>query len=65
MEPGEKFDSLGHSEGSFALWYVLNGMLELNISVHAYRVNPGCSVVAKTDLPHSYKTRGIHAQFLL
>ena len=54
MYPGEKFESGGHSEGTCELLHVSQGSLLLSLGEERLTVNEGCSVIARTDLPHSY-----------
>ncbi|HDR2804858.1 TPA: helix-turn-helix domain-containing protein [Enterobacter asburiae] len=60
MQPGEKFASPGHPEGTLELFYVQTGVLTLGVLDHLYTVNTGCSATAKTDVPHFYENRGEH-----
>lgn len=54
MHPGEIFDSQGHSDGTCELLHVVQGSLLLTLGDERLSVNEGCSVIARTDLPHSY-----------
>ena len=58
MQPGEKFASPGHTEGTLELFYVQSGTLTLGVQEHVYRVNTGCSATARTDVPHFYENQG-------
>ena len=58
MQPGEKFASPGHTEGTLELFYVQSGTLTLDVQEHVYRVNTGCSATARTDVPHFYENQG-------
>ncbi|HDR2861275.1 TPA: helix-turn-helix domain-containing protein [Enterobacter asburiae] len=60
MQPGEKFASPGHPEGTLELFYVQSGALTLGVQDHLYTVNTGCSATARTDVPHFYENRGEH-----
>ncbi|EPL6456534.1 helix-turn-helix domain-containing protein [Providencia rettgeri] len=55
MYPGEIFDSPGHSNGTCELLHVMQGSLLLTLGEESLTVNEGCSVIARTDLPHSYE----------
>ncbi|MCA1176691.1 MULTISPECIES: helix-turn-helix transcriptional regulator [unclassified Pantoea] len=54
MYPGEIFDSPGHSDGTCELIHVVKGALLLTLGEEHHNVKEGCSVIARTDLPHSY-----------
>ena len=58
MQPGEKFASPGHTEGTLELFYVQSGMLTLGVKDHLYRVKTGCSATTRTDVPHFYENQG-------
>jgi transcriptional regulator with XRE-family HTH domain len=58
MQPGEKFASPGHPEGTLELFYVQTGTLTLGVQDHLYLVKTGCSATARTDVPHFYENRG-------
>ncbi|AEN64986.1 Cupin 2 conserved barrel domain protein [Enterobacter soli] len=58
MQPGEKFTSPGHPEGTLELFYVQTGTLTLGVQEHLYVVNTGCSATARTDVPHFYENQG-------
>ena len=58
MQPGEKFTSAGHPQGTLELFYVQQGTLTLGVQEHRYSVNTGCSATARTDVPHFYENRG-------
>lgn len=58
MQPGEKFASPGHPEGTLELFYVQMGTLTLGVQDHLYQVNTRCSATARTDVPHFYENRG-------
>ncbi|MCM7236917.1 helix-turn-helix domain-containing protein [Enterobacter bugandensis] len=57
MQPGEKFASPGHAEGTLELFYVQSGTLTLGVKDHVYQVKTGCSATARTDVPHFYENR--------
>lgn len=57
MQPGEKFASPGHAEGTLELFYVQSGTLTLGVQDHVYQVKTGCSATARTDVPHFYENR--------
>lgn len=54
LHPGEIFESPGHSDGTFELIHVVQGSLQLTLGEENLKVSEGCSVIARTDLPHSY-----------
>ncbi|NIG21053.1 helix-turn-helix transcriptional regulator [Pantoea sp. Al-1710] len=54
MHPGEIFDSPGHSDGTCELLHVVQGSLLLTLGEERLIVSEGSSVIARTDLPHSY-----------
>ena len=58
MQPGEKFASPGHTEGTLELFYVQSGTLTLGVQDHVYLVKTGCSATARTDVPHFYENQG-------
>ncbi|HCT2587248.1 helix-turn-helix domain-containing protein [Escherichia coli] len=58
MQPGEKFASPGHTEGTLELFFVQSGTLTLGIQEHEYLVKTGCSATARTDVPHFYENQG-------
>ncbi|HBT4732654.1 TPA: helix-turn-helix domain-containing protein [Klebsiella quasipneumoniae subsp. similipneumoniae] len=58
MQPGEKFSSPGHTEGTLELFYVQSGTLTLGVQGHVYLVKTGCSATARTDVPHFYENQG-------
>ena len=55
MHNGEIFNSPGHSDGTCELIHVVRGSLLLTLGEERLTVNEGCSVIARTDLPHSYE----------
>jgi hypothetical protein len=57
MQPGEKFASPGHTEGTLELFYVQTGTLTLGVQDHLYLVKTGCSATARTTFLISMKTR--------
>lgn len=57
MQPGEKFASPGHTEGTLELFYVQTGTLTLGVKDHLYQVKTGCSATARTDVPHFYENQ--------
>lgn len=57
MQPGEKFASPGHTEGTLELLYVQTGTLTLGVKDHLYQVKTGCSATARTDVPHFYENQ--------
>jgi transcriptional regulator with XRE-family HTH domain len=57
MQPGEKFASPGHAEGTLELFYVQSGTLTLGVQDHVYQIKTGCSATARTDVPHFYENR--------
>lgn len=57
MQPGEKFASPGHPEGTLELFYVQTGTLTLGVQDHQYVVKTGCSATARTDVLISTRTR--------
>ncbi len=57
MQPGEKFHSPGHTEGTLELFYVQAGSLTLGVQDHLYLLKTGCSATARTDVPHFYENR--------
>ncbi|EGI6811208.1 helix-turn-helix domain-containing protein [Escherichia coli] len=57
MQPGEKFVSPGHTNGTLELFYVQTGTLTLGIQDHMFLVKTGCSATARTDVPHFYENR--------
>ncbi|HGM5003741.1 helix-turn-helix domain-containing protein [Serratia ureilytica] len=58
MQPGEKFSSPGHPEGTLELFYVQTGTLTLGVQNHLYLVKASCSATARTDVPHFYENLG-------
>ncbi|MDI6957960.1 helix-turn-helix domain-containing protein [Pantoea sp. Pa-EAmG] len=54
MYSGEIFDSPGHSDGTCELLHVVQGTLQLTLGEERLTVSEGSSVIARTDLPHSY-----------
>lgn len=58
MQPGERFNSPGHTEGTIELFYVQAGSLTLGVQDHLYLLRPGCSATARTDVPHFYENQG-------
>lgn len=54
MKPGELFTSAGHPSGTFELFHVEKGTLELTLDGNTTRMRCGSSAVAKTDVPHCY-----------
>lgn len=57
MQPGERFDSPGHTAGTLELFYVQAGSLTLGVQDHQYLLRAGCSATARTDVPHFYENR--------
>lgn len=54
MQPGERFASSGHPQGTFELFHVEQGTLTLEIAEAPLEVGEGASAVARTDVPHAY-----------
>lgn len=54
MQPGETFNSSGHPSGTYELLHVEEGELHLSIDETDWTILQGCSVVARTDVPHQY-----------
>ena len=58
MQPGERFTSPGHPEGTFELLHVNEGVLTLTVDETVTQVNAGASAVAKTEAAHGYANEG-------
>lgn len=58
LQPGEKYGSEGHPEGTQELLNVLEGELLLQVAGRKFPVKEGGSVFAYTDKPHSYANAG-------
>ena len=58
LNPGERFTSPGHGEGTTELLFVTEGALTLTVNDGVYLIREGDSAVARTDAPHSYANAG-------
>lgn len=58
MLPGECFESPGHPQGTFELFHVEQGTLELRIDTTELIIATACSAVARTDVAHHYANPG-------
>ncbi|AIO43913.1 helix-turn-helix domain-containing protein [Burkholderia cenocepacia] len=54
LEPGERFESPGHPQGTLELFHVEHGTLTVQVDGAELRVPAGCSAVARTEPPHCY-----------
>ncbi|TDN61302.1 XRE family transcriptional regulator [Paraburkholderia sp. BL10I2N1] len=54
MQPGERFESPGHPQGTFELFHVEHGRLTMTVGDAELAVSAGSSAAAKTDAPHCY-----------
>lgn len=54
MQPGDRFSSPGHPQGTTELLHVEQGILTLSVNDERLHINAGASAVARTDAPHSY-----------
>ncbi|RTR02981.1 XRE family transcriptional regulator [Halomonas nitroreducens] len=59
IQPGEKFESPGHPNGTIELLYVEQGELALKVADDELTISSGCSAVARTDVPHYYANKGL------
>ncbi|MBV8679752.1 MAG: helix-turn-helix domain-containing protein [Aquitalea sp.] len=58
MQPGELFASSGHSQGTFELFHVEQGVLSLMVDGVVHHIAAGDAAVARTDVPHHYANQG-------
>jgi transcriptional regulator with XRE-family HTH domain len=58
MKPGEHYVSYGHPNNTTELLYVERGELTLTLGEEIVRIPKGCSIVARTDMNHSYANTG-------
>lgn len=58
MQPGEKFESPGHSSGTLELLHVQSGTLTLGVKESLFQLKAGFSATARTDVPHFYANQG-------
>lgn len=56
--PGEHYTSPGHPHGTTELFHVEKGTLRLKVGEVELIIGPGCSAVARTDVPHEYANHG-------
>ncbi|MBA4707311.1 helix-turn-helix domain-containing protein [Aquitalea magnusonii] len=54
MHPGEVFTSQGHPQGTFELFHVEQGELQLGVGDDVHTLRTGSAAVARTDAPHHY-----------
>ncbi|EOC1313103.1 helix-turn-helix domain-containing protein [Cronobacter turicensis] len=54
MQPGDRFSSPGHPQGTTELLHVEQGILTLSVNDERLHINAGASAVARTDAPHGY-----------
>jgi len=54
MQPGEVFTSPGHPQGTFELFHVEQGELQLRVGDALSSLRAGMAAVARTDGPHHY-----------
>lgn len=54
MQPGEVFTSPGHPQGTFELFHVEQGTLQLCVGGAFSTLHAGMAAVARTDAPHHY-----------
>jgi quercetin dioxygenase-like cupin family protein len=54
MHPGEVFTSPGHPQGTFELFHVEQGELQLGVADTVQTLSAGHAAVARTDSPHHY-----------
>lgn len=59
MHPGEVFTSPGHSQGTFELFHVEQGELQLCVGEVVNSLSAGMAAVARTDVPHHYANQGV------
>lgn len=57
MKPSEIFESPAHPEGTFELFHIEVGELNLNIDGQETKIYEGQSAIVKTDVPHSYSNQ--------
>ncbi|NWK80123.1 helix-turn-helix domain-containing protein [Aquitalea sp. LB_tupeE] len=58
IHPGEVFTSPGHPHGTFELFHVEQGVLELCVADTVTTISAGNAAVARTDAPHHYANHG-------
>jgi transcriptional regulator with XRE-family HTH domain len=58
MQPGETFESPGHSAGTYELLHVEQGQLKIAMNETEFLISAGSSAVARTDVAHQYANEG-------